>query len=130
MNETGMEQQGLASDAVCCWTQQPNGSSNSSGIAVADVQFTHPDIGAATADARGRRKGSVTSTGLTAKLHKHGLSVHPYTLRNEQQFVLEGCACIACEFDWLFNQERVDGGFADYPGTLHDWLVHRQQQQQ
>jgi len=130
------EHRGLASDDGCCSEQLPNNSSSSSGSgsmdnAVAGAQLIHPDIGAlTTGDAGGNSKVSVVSTGLTAKLHKHGLSVHPYTLRDEQQFVLEGCANIGCEFEWLFDDERVDGGFADYPGTLYNWLIHRQQQKQ
>jgi glycerophosphoryl diester phosphodiesterase len=133
---TSPEHRGLASDDGCCLEQPPNNSSSSSGSgsmdnAVAGAQLIHPDIGAlTTGNAGGNSKVSVVSTGLTAKLHKHGLSVHPYTLRDEQQFVLEGCANIGCEFEWLFHNEHVDGGFADYPGTLYDWLIHRQQHKQ
>eukprot|EP00775_Hariotina_reticulata_P005579 gene5579-5817_t len=48
------------------------------------------------------------------------------------EFLAELATYVAGVGTWkssLYQVERVDGGFADYPGTLHDWLVHRQQQQ-
>lgn len=63
------------------------------------------------------------TTGLTARLHRHGFQVHTYTLRDEPQFVLPTCKQgIVCEFEWLFASEGLDGAFADWPGTMADWL--------
>jgi glycerophosphoryl diester phosphodiesterase len=97
--------------------------------------FIHPDVGRQV-EAPGSSSSSssevvvgkvrMQSNGLVGKLHGYGFAVHPYTLRDEAQFVPEGCAGdISCEFAWLFDSEGVDGGFADWPGTLHDWLQQR-----
>jgi glycerophosphoryl diester phosphodiesterase len=99
--------------------------------------FIHPDVGRQVQEQDGSSSSSsgskdaveqtrIQSNGLVAKLHKHGFQVHPYTLRDEAQFVPDGCAGdVGCEFAWLFDREVVDGGFADWPGTLHDWLLQR-----
>jgi glycerophosphoryl diester phosphodiesterase len=99
--------------------------------------FIHPDVGRRVDVATNSSSSSnsseavveqvrLRSNGLVAKLHSYGFVVHPYTLRDEPQFVPEGCAGqISCEFAWLFEVERVDGGFADWPVTLHAWLSHR-----
>lgn len=89
-------------------------------------KFIHPDVGRQVEPPGSSSRVRLQSTGLVAKLHQYGLAVHPYTLRDEEQFVPEGCAGdISCEFAWLFDSEQIDGGFADWPGTLHDWLQQR-----
>ncbi|KAF6257834.1 glycerophosphoryl diester phosphodiesterase family protein [Scenedesmus sp. NREL 46B-D3] len=66
------------------------------------------------------------SNGVVAKLHSYGFQVHPYTLRDEAQFVPDGCGGdVGCEIAWLFDGEGCDGGFADWPRTLHEWLLRR-----
>jgi glycerophosphoryl diester phosphodiesterase len=121
-----------------------NSSSAASSAAAAGVaapcrsincsNFIHPDVGrqvqaqdsSSSSSTDGGVPKRIQSTGMVAQLHKHGFQVHPYTLRDEAQFVPEGCAGdISCEFAWLFDGERIDGGFADWPGTLHDWLLQR-----
>jgi glycerophosphoryl diester phosphodiesterase len=63
------------------------------------------------------------STGLVENLKQKGFMVHTYTLRDEAQFVLPTCGGdIACEFRFLFQSLGVDGGFADYPATLVEWV--------
>ncbi|WIA39867.1 hypothetical protein OEZ86_013312 [Tetradesmus obliquus] len=65
----------------------------------------------------------LVSTGLTAHLKRKGFMVHTYTIRNEVQYVLPTCGgVIACEFRFLFKSEGIDGAFADYPGTLMQWV--------
>lgn len=88
--------------------------------------FAHPDVPLSdTALRHLQQTQQLQSTGLTARLHRHGFQVHAYTLRDEGQFVLPTCKQgIVCEFDWLFVTEELDGGFADWPGTLHQWLQH------
>jgi glycerophosphoryl diester phosphodiesterase len=97
--------------------------------------FIHPDVGrqvqeqdssSSNCSKDAHEQTRIQSNGLVAKLHKHGFQVHPYTLRDKEQFVPEGCAGdVSCEFAWLFDSERVDGGFADWRETLHDWLLQR-----
>lgn len=117
--------------------QSGSGGSSSSSLgpchSIHCSQFIHPDIGQSSehSGSSGSNTPHVQSSGLVEKLHSYGFQVHPYTLRDESQFALQGCGgYIACEFAWLFNVEGIDGGFADHPGTLHDWLLQRQQQQQ
>jgi glycerophosphoryl diester phosphodiesterase len=95
-------------------------SSSSSG-------FLHPDVPLTAAAARSlQQTQTLRSTGLAGRLHKQGFLVHTYTLRDEGQFVLPTCQqAIACEFEWLFGSEHLDGAFADYPGTLVRWLQQR-----
>jgi glycerophosphoryl diester phosphodiesterase len=69
---------------------------------------------------------AVKSSGLTAQLHAHAFSVHPYTLRDEAQFVLPGCGGnITCEIAAMFDGEQVDGAFTDWPATLRNALSSR-----
>jgi glycerophosphoryl diester phosphodiesterase len=66
------------------------------------------------------------SSGLTARLLAAGLQVHPYTLRDEAQFVPAGLpGGVAAEMQQLFVHEGVQGAFSDFPGTLHAWLSHK-----
>lgn len=49
--------------------------------------------------------------------------VHPYTLRDEPQFVPTALAGrVALELRHLFERERVHGVFADFPGSAVEWL--------
>jgi glycerophosphoryl diester phosphodiesterase len=99
------------------------------GTLVAAVGLHHPDI-PTSEEAMWQGGQQLQTTGLTARLRKHGFLVHTYTLRDEGQFVLPTCRQgIGCEFEWLFGAERLDGGFADWPGTMHKWLQQQQQQQ-
>lgn len=90
--------------------------------------FVHPDVGHSGSSSSININSQLQSTGLVAKLHKHGFQVHPYTLRDEQQFVPSSCGGdVHCEFAWFFESEKVDGAFADYPGTLATWLQQKPQ---
>lgn len=72
-------------------------------------------------DEGGNKK--LLSTGLVENLKQKGFMVHTYTLRNEAQYVLPTCGGdIACEVRFLFQSLGVDGAFADYPGTLMEWV--------
>lgn len=63
------------------------------------------------------------STGLAARLHRKGFGVHTYTIRNEAQFVLPTCGGdVECEFRYLFETEKLEGAFADYPDTFVQWV--------
>lgn len=94
--------------------------------------LSHPDAPLGAADRELKEAQHLQSTGLAARLHRHGFLVHTYTLRDEGQFVLPTCQQgIACEFEFLFESERLDGGFADWPGTMRHWVggSNRGQQQ-
>lgn len=74
--------------------------------------------------------GRLHSTGLVQRAHSRGLLVHPYTLRDEPQFVLPALGGdVESERELMFVGERVDGAFADYPGALRGWMQRRAQQQ-
>lgn len=91
--------------------------------------FSHPDVPHPAADRALEGARHLQSSGLAARLHRHGFLVHTYTLRDEGQFVLPTCQQgIACEFEFLFESERLDGGFADWPGTMRHWVQGQQQQ--
>jgi hypothetical protein len=79
---------------------------------------------AALSPPAGDAPAPLASTGLAARLRAAGLAVHPYTLRDEPQFVpapLGGD--VGAELRVLFEGERADGVFADFPGTAADWLA-------
>lgn len=92
-------------------------------------EFTQPDVPLGAADRELQGPQHLRSTGLAARLHRHGFLVHAYTLRDEAQFVMPTChqQGIACEFEFLFESERLDGGFADWPGTMRHWVQGQQQ---
>jgi glycerophosphoryl diester phosphodiesterase len=90
--------------------------------------FSHPDVPLSAADRELQGAQQLQSTGLAARLHRHGFLVHTYTIRDEVQFVLPTCQQgISCEFEFLFGSERLDGGFADWPGTMRHWVQEQQQ---
>lgn len=71
--------------------------------------------------------GRLVSTGLVSQLKALGLQVHPYTLRDEPQFVPSPLAgSVARELSELFDAEGVDGVFADYPATAIGWFEARE----
>jgi glycerophosphoryl diester phosphodiesterase len=89
------------------------------------AEFSHPDVALSSSTAARDLQATqqLQSTGLTARLHKHGLLVHTYTIRDEPQFVLPTCKqVVGCEFEFLFGSEQLDGAFADWPGTMHQWV--------
>jgi glycerophosphoryl diester phosphodiesterase len=50
--------------------------------------------------------------------------VHPYTLRDEQQFVPAPFQPdVAAEMAHMFEEELVDGAFTDFPSTLFQHLA-------
>lgn len=100
-----------------------SGSSTAAG-------FEHPDVPLSSTASRDlQATQQLQSTGLAARLHRHGFLVHTYTIRDEGQFVLPTCKQgIACEFEFLFESEHLDGAFADWPGTMYQW-VHKQHEQ-
>jgi glycerophosphoryl diester phosphodiesterase len=113
-------------------TQHPLHAPAGSGVKVsAEAGFVHPDVPLSSSASRELQESQhLQSTGLAALLHKHGFLVHTYTLRDEGQFVLPTCKQhISCEFEWLFGHEGLDGAFADWPGTLVQWVQQHHQQQ-
>ncbi|GMN54295.1 hypothetical protein TIFTF001_023424 [Ficus carica] len=61
-------------------------------------------------------------TDLVARAHAHNLQVHPYTFRNENQFLhLEFHEDPYAEYDFWINQIGVDGLFTDFTGSLHNF---------
>lgn len=57
---------------------------------------------------------------LVARAHAHNLQVHPYTYRNENQFLhFNFFQDPYNEYDFWINTVGVDGLFTDFTGTLH-----------
>jgi glycerophosphoryl diester phosphodiesterase len=84
---------------------------------------SHTDVAAPSAGGRRLKQQQqhsvLQSTGLAEQLHRHGFQVHTYTVRDEPRFVLPVCeGVVACELQLLFDAAHLDGGFADYPGTM------------
>lgn len=70
-----------------------------------------------------------TPTDLVARAHARNLQVHPYTYRNENQFLhFNFCEDPYMEFDYWINVIGVDGLFTDFAGSLHhyqEWTAPR-----
>ncbi|VVB13663.1 unnamed protein product [Arabis nemorensis] len=63
-----------------------------------------------------------TPTDLVARAHSRNLQVHPYTYRNENQFLHVGFHQDAySEYDYWINKIGVDGLFTDFTGSLHNY---------
>ncbi|KAI3961401.1 hypothetical protein MKX01_004070 [Papaver californicum] len=61
-------------------------------------------------------------TNLVAKAHSHNLQVHPYTYRNENQFLhFNFHQDPYAEYEYWINKIRVDGLFTDFAGRLHNF---------
>ncbi|KAJ4831838.1 Glycerophosphodiester phosphodiesterase domain-containing protein 5 [Turnera subulata] len=59
-------------------------------------------------------------TDLVARAHSRNLQVHPYTYRNENQFLhLDFHQDPHAEYDYWINKIGVDGLFTDFTGSLH-----------
>jgi len=57
---------------------------------------------------------------LVARAHAHNLQVHPYTYRNENQFLhFNFHQDPYAEYDFWINTVGVDGLFTDFTGSLH-----------
>ncbi|KAG7554544.1 Glycerophosphodiester phosphodiesterase domain [Arabidopsis suecica] len=64
----------------------------------------------------------MTPTDLVARAHSRNLQVHPYTYRNENQFLhLEFNQDPYLEYDYWLNKIGVDGLFTDFTGSLHNY---------
>ncbi|KAE9609653.1 hypothetical protein Lal_00006823 [Lupinus albus] len=67
-----------------------------------------------------------TPTDLVDRAHAHNLQVHPYTYRNENQFLsLNFNQDPYEEYDYWLNKIGVDGMFTDFTGSLHryqEWI--------
>lgn len=63
-----------------------------------------------------------TPTDLVAKAHAHDLQVHPYTYRNENQFLhFNFHQDPYAEYNYWINKIGVDGLFTDFTGSLHNF---------
>lgn len=61
-------------------------------------------------------------TDLVARAHARDLQVHPYTYRNENQFLhFEFHQDPYQEYDFWINKIGVDGLFTDFTGSLHNY---------
>ncbi|KAK7292167.1 hypothetical protein RIF29_07910 [Crotalaria pallida] len=61
-----------------------------------------------------------TPTDLVARAHAHNLQVHPYTYRNENNFLhFNFNQDPYQEYDYWINKIGVDGLFTDFTGSLH-----------
>ncbi|KAL9243306.1 hypothetical protein vseg_017208 [Gypsophila vaccaria] len=61
-------------------------------------------------------------TDLVARAHAHSLEVHPYTFRNENQFLhFDFHQDPYVEYDYWINKIGVDGLFTDFTGSLHNY---------
>uniref|UniRef100_K3XG83 glycerophosphodiester phosphodiesterase n=3 Tax=Setaria TaxID=4554 RepID=K3XG83_SETIT len=59
---------------------------------------------------------------LVARAHAHNLQVHPYTYRNENQFLhFNFHQDPYAEYDFWIKNVGVDGLFTDFTGTLHQY---------
>ncbi|KAK8963918.1 hypothetical protein KSP40_PGU012645 [Platanthera guangdongensis] len=62
------------------------------------------------------------ATDLVAKAHAHNLQVHPYTFRNENQFLhFDFHQDPYVEYDYWVNFIGIDGLFTDFTGSLHQY---------
>ncbi|KAG7019994.1 Glycerophosphodiester phosphodiesterase GDPD5 [Cucurbita argyrosperma subsp. argyrosperma] len=62
----------------------------------------------------------LTPTDLVTRAHAHNLQVHPYTFRNEYNFIHFNFHQDPYEeFDYWINTIGVDGLFTDFTGSLH-----------
>ncbi|RDX97663.1 Glycerophosphodiester phosphodiesterase GDPD5, partial [Mucuna pruriens] len=72
----------------------------------------------------------ITPTNLVARAHSHNLQVHPYTYRNENQYLHFNFSQDPYgEYDYWINNIGVDGLFTDFTGSLHhfqEWTSNRQ----
>jgi hypothetical protein len=134
VEEVPAQQTGCGSEpgAVCAGTGTTASSSTSTSTSSSSP--SHQGLSADdAADAKARAAAGaapaptrLVSTGLTALLKSFGFQIHPYTLRDEAQFVpgpLGGS--VDAELGVLFDDEGVDGIFADYPLTAVKWLDAR-----
>ncbi|GMH21913.1 hypothetical protein Nepgr_023756 [Nepenthes gracilis] len=61
-------------------------------------------------------------TDLVARAHAHDLQVHPYTYRNENQFLhFQFHQDPYNEYEYWINKIGVDGLFTDFTGSLHQY---------
>ncbi|KAH9603043.1 hypothetical protein KSS87_004374 [Heliosperma pusillum] len=61
-------------------------------------------------------------TDLVARAHAHDLQVHPYTFRNENQYLhFNYSQDPYMEYDYWINKVGVDGLFTDFTGSLHNF---------
>ncbi|GAB2209288.1 hypothetical protein Droror1_Dr00026498 [Drosera rotundifolia] len=61
-------------------------------------------------------------TDLIARAHAHDLQVHPYTYRNENQFLhFDFKQDPYNEYEYWINTMGVDGLFTDFTGSLHQY---------
>ncbi|XP_054804735.1 glycerophosphodiester phosphodiesterase GDPD6 isoform X2 [Prosopis cineraria] len=63
-----------------------------------------------------------TAADLVARAHAHNLQVHPYTYRNENQFLhFNFHQDPYAEYDYWINTIGIDGLFTDFTGSLHNF---------
>ncbi|KAF8104738.1 hypothetical protein N665_0169s0021 [Sinapis alba] len=61
-------------------------------------------------------------TDLVERAHAHNLQVHPYTYRNENEFLhLNFSQDPYKEYEYWINEIGVDGLFTDFTGSLHNY---------
>ncbi len=65
--------------------------------------------------------GEVLTSDLVSLAHRHGLLVHPYTLRSDD--LPGGISSLEELLDILVKDLGVDGMFTDFPDTVRDYLA-------
>ncbi|KAF9624560.1 hypothetical protein IFM89_011734, partial [Coptis chinensis] len=64
----------------------------------------------------------MTPTDLVSRAHARNLQVHPYTYRNENQYLhFDFHQDPYAEYDYWVNQVKVDGLFTDFAGSVHQY---------
>ncbi|WZZ69009.1 hypothetical protein YC2023_080379 [Brassica napus] len=64
----------------------------------------------------------LTPTDLVKRAHAHNLQVHPYTYRNENQFLhFNFSQDPYMEYEYWIKEIGVDGLFTDFTGSLHNY---------
>ncbi|XP_039265972.2 uncharacterized protein LOC120341512 [Styela clava] len=69
------------------------------------------------------RNTIIGTTTFLARAHQYGFVVHPFTFRNEYQFLAYDYGSDPYKEYELFINHGVDGLFTDFPGSLNNYLT-------